>query len=66
MRIGDLFEWGAAALAVGAGVDGAHRLWVGLAIAAVFLAYQAQCFGSHELHPPELGRRLRKALRRKK
>lgn len=63
MRVGDLFEWGAGGLAIAAGVTATHLVWVGLAIGAVFLAYEAQCYATHKLKLPKFRKpKIGKAL----
>lgn len=49
LNLGDALEWSAGACAVIVPVDATGKSWPGWLAAAVFLAYEAQCYGSHSL-----------------
>lgn len=46
LPVGDVLEWIAGAVAVVAVADGTGRSWPAWALAAVFVGYEAQCYGS--------------------
>jgi hypothetical protein len=49
LNLGDVLEWAAGACAVIVPIDATGKSWPGWLVAAVFLAYEAQCYGSHSI-----------------
>lgn len=49
LNLGDALEWVAGAFAVVTAADATGKSWPAWLVATVFLAYEAQCFGSHSI-----------------